>query len=159
MHHHGNNDKWGSHTVDVVTGSCNIIVAFILSNSNIFNWGLNQPLPDDRRSVKLWRPANQRGRHTSWCRCLPGDTLKDKRHVVNLTHRDGCQMWTAALGWPACWRTCDAFLQALVEPTQADLVQQTGMEVLEGFRVFQTCQDYVDVLSRALCGSGVIKHP
>lgn len=88
MHHHGNNDKWGSHAVDVVTGSCNIIVAFILSNWNIFNWGLNQPWPDDRRSLKLWRPANQRGRRTSWCRCLPADTLEEKRDVVSLTHRD-----------------------------------------------------------------------
>lgn len=57
----------------------------------------------------------------------------------------------------ACGLTCDPFLQTLVESTQADPVQQSGMEALEGFHVLQTCQDYIDVLSRALCRSGTIK--
>lgn len=60
--------------------------------------------------------------------------------IYELQHRGGS----------ARWRTCDAFLQALVEPTQADLVQQTGIEALKGFHGSQTCQDYVDVLSGAL---------
>lgn len=70
-----------------------------------------------------------------------------------LTYRDRYHQWTSALP-SACGLTCDAFLQTLVESTQADLVQQTGMEALEGFHVLQTWEDYVDVLSSALCWSG-----
>lgn len=53
-----------------------------------------------------------------------------------------------------CWLTGDASLQALVESTQANLVQQTGVEPLEGLHIFQTCQNYVNVFPRALCWSG-----
>ena len=52
--------------------------------------------------------------------------------------------------------TCDAFLQALVESTQTNSLQQTGMESLEGLHVFQTSQNYVNVLPRALCWSGEV---
>lgn len=53
-----------------------------------------------------------------------------------------------------CRLTGDASLQALVESTQANLVQQTGVEPLEGLHIFQTCQNYVNVFPRAFCWSG-----
>lgn len=52
--------------------------------------------------------------------------------------------------------TGDAFLQALVEATQANLVQQTGLESLEGLHIFQPCHNYVNIFPRALCWSGAI---
>lgn len=56
-----------------------------------------------------------------------------------------------------CHRTGDAFLQAFIESTQADLVQQTGAESLEGLHIFQTCHNDVNVLPRALFWSGGIE--
>lgn len=50
--------------------------------------------------------------------------------------------------------TGDAFLQAVVESAQANLVQQTGVESLEGLHVFQTFHNYVNIFPRALCWSG-----
>lgn len=58
---------------------------------------------------------------------------------------------------PVCRLTGDAFLQALIECTQANLVQQTGMESLKGLHMFQTCQNYVNIFSGALCWSGEVE--
>lgn len=57
---------------------------------------------------------------------------------------------------PVCRLTGDAFLQALIECAQANLVQQTGMESLKGLHMFQTCQNYVNIFSGALCWSGEV---
>lgn len=54
--------------------------------------------------------------------------------------------------------TGDAFLQALVETTQANLVQQTGVESLKGLHIFQPCHNYVNIFPRALCWSGGINR-
>lgn len=70
-------------------------------------------------------------------------------------------LWTADIGFrgeTVRWLTGDAFLQALVEATQANLVQQTGVEPLEGLHIFQTCHNYVNIFPRALRWSGGINR-
>lgn len=113
-------------------------------------------LPGDTKSLRLWHPASRRGRCTSWCRCLLDDTLgrREKKFALFL-------LWTADIGFrgeTVRWLTGDAFLQALVEATQANLVQQTGVEPLEGLHIFQTCHNYVNIFPRALRWSGGINR-
>lgn len=79
-----------------------------------------------------------------------------KKHPSIFSWTVWWQLYSMTASEPVFWPTGDAFLQALVESTQANPLQQTGVESLKGLHIFQTRQDYVNIFPRALRWSGEI---
>ncbi len=58
-----------------------VIIKKLQSDLNSTAWSWTRSLPGGWQFLTLWHPESQTGQHTSWCLCLPVETLRTVKYI------------------------------------------------------------------------------